>query len=221
MQMKPTFVKSKPLLRRARREEPDILGRVTAALALLAWLVLAGDALAQGTNQWAPAPVPQPAPSGQVWGGSGGGGAVYAPADLDQQLANGTLTAPVAPAPAGVPQPPVYAPEGTATSRLGTPVAPPPATAAPAYGYPAQPLGQPYAQTYPQAYPQPYAQPYALPGYGGYGIPYYGVPGLPGVTGPGLYPGIVPGLGGWGTPYGSPGFHGGVPFFGGSPFGFW
>ena len=229
--MKLTFAKSKFVLRHTRREEPDILGRVTAALAVLAWLVLAGDALAQGTNQWAPTEPgqPQPAPSGQVWGGTGGGGAVYAPADLDQQLANGTLKAPAAPASApAVPQQPVYAPAGTATSRLSAPVAPNQAPAAPqqpygaplgaapgapAYGYPSQPYGQAYAL--------PYLQPYAQPGYGGYGTPYYGVPGYPGATGPGFYPGVAPGLGGWGTPYSGPGGYGGVPFFGGSPFGFW
>ena len=223
------------LLTRKRREEPDVFGRVTAAMAILAWLVLAGDAFAQGTNQWAPTDTPQakaaPA-SGQVWNSGTGGqaGTVYAPADLDQQLVNGTLKAPVAPvaAPTAAPQQPVYAPAGTATSRLGAP--------AQAYGgqpmAPSAPMVRGNAPVYappqgytPQAYPaqpygygQPYGQPYGMPGFG---YPYSGAQGYPGAVGSGFFPGITPSPGGWGSPYNGPSGFNGVPFFGGSPFGFW
>lgn len=226
--MKPTQAIKRRFLTRAERDKPDMFGRIMAILALLAWLVLASDALAQDANQWAPewglqAPV---APdTGQVWSADQGAASLYAPVDLDQQLASGSLKAPVAQAPQGAPaQAPIYAPAGTATSLL-TPPSPSVSVAAPPYpgatmAPGVSPYGGvlPYDQPFAQTYPQPYGQPYAQPGYG-YAPPYAGAPG----QGPyqGLYPGIAPGLGPWVGPFGSPGTYGGLPFFGASPFGFW
>ena len=232
-------------------EEPDMLVRVIAALAVLAWLMLAGDALAQGTNQWATAPAaPLAAPlqtpvaePAQPWSsGDMQSAPVYAPADLEQRLSDGTMStvappaavpaAPATPAPAG----PVYAPAGTATStRPARQTAP---AVAPGYGAAPAQTQQPYGYQ-----PQPYgygaqAQPYgALPQLYGYPGQTYGyalpMTGYPFGLGAGGYPGIAPAPGGWGGYPGAyttgypggffgPGSgYGGIPFFGGSPFGFW
>jgi len=232
--MKPTLAIKHRLVMQAERDKPDMFGRITAILALLAWLVLASDALAQGANQWAPEgglQVPVAPMSGQVWSVDQGAASLYAPVDLDQQLASGSVRAPVAPAAQGTPsQAPVYAPAGTATSRLAPPgapvaVAPPTYPAYPGAGaapVPAIP-GQPYGygapmvpQPFVQPYPQPFAQPYGQPVYGyPYSYPYSGA------ISPGLYPGVGSGPGAWGGPFGSPGAYGTLPFFGASPFGFW
>ncbi len=219
-----------------RRTKPVVFYRVTAGLAVIAWLALAGDAFAQGTNQWAPtpqaAPVVQPSQPSQVWTDGGNGGApVYAPTDLDLRLNSSTRpvaqTAPLyAPAAQATAAAPVYAP-----LSLANPV---PSVQAP--GYPSAPVAN---QTYgaaPIAPGQGYGgygygyptMPYGGAGYGG--MPYGAAPGYPGGFGgfpynsvPGVYPGagIAPGMGNWGSPYNSNNSFTGIPFFGGSPFGFW
>ena len=216
--MKPRLRYSWPTAPRARSDKPDRFAQLVAGLAVIAWLVLAGDAFAQD-NQWAPSEAGSSAPEGQSTGSAWGSGPAadqFAPADLDQRLSDGTANAPTAaqaaPALAApVPATPTYAPPGTAASRL----APPPAGAGAvpqAQTYYGQTNGQPYAPAQPQpgyggagygAYPTPgYAAPgYAAPGAGGYGQPYapynpyapfgstvLGYPGLPMGYGSG-YPG--------------------------------
>ncbi|GEM_PF-2173316 len=239
--MNPRLKYSWPTAPRSRRDKPDRFAQLVAVLAVIAWLVLAGDAFGQD-NQWAPSAagpgVPEGQGSGSAWG-SGRASDQFAPADLDQRLSDGTANAPAAQAApalaAPAPAAPTYAPPGTAASRL----APPPAGAGgvpQGQTYYGQPSGQSYAPAQPQpgyggagygGYPAPG---YAAPGAGGYGQPYApytpyapfgtgtpGYPGLPGLSGP-IGGGIVPGAGGWGTPYYG---YGGFPIFGGSPFGFW
>lgn len=243
--MKPRVTHMLSASQRAHPDKPDMATRVIAGLAVIAWLLLAGDAFAQD-NQWAPNDAvtdATPAPStggtgGPVWG-TGPAADQFAPVDLDQRLSEGgtkTGAALAPPTPAPAPADPTYAPPGTATSRTA-PLATP--GAAPQAGYPAQQPypGQAYGATpYPNggfAYPGVQSQPqYQLqPGYGapypgisGYGLPYVplGAAAIPGASGYGLPYGYGTGLplspGAWGAPYGG---YGGTPFFGASPFGFW
>ena len=239
--MKLNLTKPKPVIYQTHRENV-VVRRLTAGIAVLAWLTLAGEAFAQTANQWAPVPAtplqqPQAAQNTQVWSTGGNAGPVFAPTDLDQQLETGGTVRPVPQAPATQPvatgpAAPVYAP-----ATLATPQQAPAQPVAPA---PQQP-GQPYASPYPA---QPYYGGYAAQpnpgagyGYGGYpyggGVPGFGLvqpygPAIPGL--PGNYPyggygypgiGLPPGLGGLGSPYNSYNSFGGIPFFGGSPFGFW
>ncbi len=200
------------------QRKADLLARIAAASALLAWLALAGDALAQGAtpgaNQWAPgagsAPTQGNQTGNQTWSPANPG-LQFAPPDLEQQLsATGPTTVVretvVTPATSQI-----YAPPGTATTTLPAPAAP----ATPGYGLPATvPYGYPYGYGYG-------ALPYAG---AGLGAPYSGAwpYGLP----------YAPGLGAWPLGYGltypaadvwSPPLagYGGLPLFGGSPFGFW
>lgn len=162
--------------------------KITAGLAVMAWLALAGQAFSQTTNQWALAPVIQtPSAPAHVWA-DGEGAAIYAPADLDQQLSAGVTRPAATPtsnlgfgqaapvyAPASPSYPPTYPPTYPVAQIPTQPVAPPQGQAvAPGAGWAPQsfnpqPLG---GFMPPQGYGQGYGQPYPnMPYSGGYGMP--------------------------------------------------
>lgn len=174
--------------------------RVLGAAAVLAWLVLAGSAFAQGTNQWAPAPIlPPTSPQAQnttIWApGPTPSGPVFAPLDLDQRLENAANPAPDAALPA--PMTPVAAAPIQPVAPFGS-------------GWGGQPSGSGWS-----------GQPYGS-GWGGqpFGSGWSGQPFGSGWGGQ-SFGGPSSNFGNWGSPYNSFTPHGGVPFFGTSPFGFW